>query len=95
MSALNTPIMGKKKEIISNTPNADEETISRNKRSVADDSVADGQWKGGASEAPVQEQDPADLFFFQRKQKRGGTIDVWWLYDDGGYKPTLRSISVF
>lgn len=24
------------------------------------------------------------LFHFQKKQKRGGTIDVWWLYDDGG-----------
>lgn len=24
------------------------------------------------------------MFQFRKKQKRGGTIDVWWLYDDGG-----------
>ncbi|CAH1173712.1 unnamed protein product [Phaedon cochleariae] len=26
----------------------------------------------------------SELFYFQRKQRKGGTIDVWWLYDDGG-----------
>lgn len=24
------------------------------------------------------------MFQFHKKQKRGGVIDVWWLYDDGG-----------
>lgn len=76
--------MGKKKEVISNTPNADEDTISRNKPSVADDSVVNDPWKLDVSEAPIQNEDPGELFFFQRKQKRGATIDVWWLYDDGG-----------
>lgn len=26
----------------------------------------------------------SQMFQFQKKQKKGGTIDVWWLYDDGG-----------
>lgn len=30
------------------------------------------------------------VFQFQKKQKRGGTIDVWWLYDDGGMYRTVR-----
>lgn len=25
-----------------------------------------------------------EMFPFQKKQKKHGTIDVWWLYDDGG-----------
>lgn len=27
---------------------------------------------------------PSDIFFFQKKIRKEGTIDVWWLYDDGG-----------
>ncbi|CAG9856533.1 unnamed protein product [Phyllotreta striolata] len=27
---------------------------------------------------------PSDMFYFQKKARKGGTIDVWWLYDDGG-----------
>lgn len=27
---------------------------------------------------------PAEIFYFQKKIRKGGTIDVWWLYDDGG-----------
>lgn len=38
-----------------------------------------------ASEAQVdQDQKPPEMLFFQKKQKHGGTIDVWWLFDDGG-----------
>jgi len=31
---------------------------------------------------------------FQRKQKKG-TIDVWWLYDDGGKFTTFKYIYFF
>jgi len=26
----------------------------------------------------------SQMFYFQKKQKGSNTIDVWWLYDDGG-----------
>lgn len=72
-----TPI-AKNKNTVNNSPNADDESLSKKKvRSVSDDALADGN-----TELPREIKE--SMLPFQKKQKRGGTIDVWWLYDDGG-----------
>lgn len=79
---LATPIMVKKKDtVVSNCPNAEEEVVNRPKRSV-EESINDGHSRADVSELPKEAL--SELFYFQKRQKRGTTIDVWWLYDDGG-----------
>lgn len=81
VSILATPTL-RKKEVISNTPNAtDEETNKQTKNSILD-SFNENQSRGDVSDVP--KENISQIFQFQRRQKRGGTIDVWWLYDDGG-----------
>ncbi|KAK9884761.1 hypothetical protein WA026_007609 [Henosepilachna vigintioctopunctata] len=62
-------------------PTANEDSYSKKKvpKSIA----------GSISEALAEEPEPqkskiSRIFQFRRRQRRGGTIDVWWLYDDGG-----------
>lgn len=65
------------KEVVSNSPNADDDVSNKkNKRSVTEeDRVTDED---------LPKEIVSQMFQFQKKQKRCGTIDVWWLYDDGG-----------
>ncbi|KAF2897247.1 hypothetical protein ILUMI_08928, partial [Ignelater luminosus] len=82
VSILATPTL-RKKEVISNTPNAaDEETNNKKTKNSVLGSLNENQSRGDASDVP--KESISQMFQFQRRQKRGGTIDVWWLYDDGG-----------
>ncbi|XP_057664509.1 bumetanide-sensitive sodium-(potassium)-chloride cotransporter isoform X1 [Diorhabda carinulata] len=60
------------KEIVSETPNPDKSTK-----------------KAKSVEESVEEQEGVKKtlstgLYFKKQQRKGGTIDVWWLYDDGG-----------
>ncbi|KAG5893046.1 hypothetical protein JTB14_014826 [Gonioctena quinquepunctata] len=66
------------REIVSETPNPD--VSSKKSKSIADsagETACDDQ-------LDRKEILPSEMFYFQRKIRRSGTIDVWWLYDDGG-----------
>lgn len=62
--------------------------VSRTKESVNTNPNPLGEVKTSIPHDPLLdnllEDVPKEAFQFQKKQKRGGTIDVWWLYDDGG-----------
>ncbi|CAH1106034.1 unnamed protein product [Psylliodes chrysocephalus] len=67
------------KDVISEMPNPDESTKkAKSLGDSAEDTICEEQIdiKG--------EILPSDIFFFQKKIRKEGTIDVWWLYDDGG-----------
>ncbi|XP_018578158.1 bumetanide-sensitive sodium-(potassium)-chloride cotransporter [Anoplophora glabripennis] len=64
------------KETINATPNPDESSVKKTKSNVG--SVGDDQLE------PKDLASQSEMFFFQKKQRRDGTVDVWWLYDDGG-----------
>ncbi|KAJ8938798.1 hypothetical protein NQ314_011334 [Rhamnusium bicolor] len=67
------------RDVISAAPNPDD---SIKKGKSIGESVGD---TGCEDQLELKEQiSQSRLFFFQKKQKREGTIDVWWLYDDGG-----------
>ncbi|XP_030752173.1 bumetanide-sensitive sodium-(potassium)-chloride cotransporter [Sitophilus oryzae] len=56
-----------------------DESLARKTKSVtesAPDFASDSQ--------AHQDPNTSEQLFFQKKHGRGGTIDVWWLYDDGG-----------
>lgn len=86
LSSPPTPNMNKSR--VSGSPNADdtdgtpehEEKMSK-KEKKRQDSNAD-LYKG-AGDVDLPKDVLNSLTRFQRKQKKG-TIDVWWLYDDGG-----------
>nr|CAI5860667.1 unnamed protein product [Callosobruchus analis] len=65
------------KEVVSIVPNADE-SIKKAK------SVTESMGDIGDDQIDNKDISPSEIFFFQKKQRRSGTIDVWWLYDDGG-----------
>lgn len=66
------------KEGICDTPNPDG-SVKKSK------SVAESFAETGFEEnINVKEISPNEIFYFQKKHRKGGTIDVWWLYDDGG-----------
>lgn len=69
ISAPATPV-SRTKEFVSTNPNP----LGEVKTSIPHDPLLDN----------LLEEVPKEAFQFQKKQKRGGTIDVWWLYDDGG-----------
>ncbi|XP_017777968.1 PREDICTED: solute carrier family 12 member 2 [Nicrophorus vespilloides] len=69
-----TPLSRSKDGAISSSPNAEEESLKKKKI------IYDGP--DATEELPKEIL--SQMFQFQKKQKRGGTIDVWWLYDDGG-----------
>ncbi|XP_019869994.2 bumetanide-sensitive sodium-(potassium)-chloride cotransporter [Aethina tumida] len=68
-----TPLT-KTKEVISTQPNAEDE-VKKAKSVTESETIFEEQSE------PLKDK---ITNFFQRKHKRGGTIDVWWLYDDGG-----------
>lgn len=59
-------------------PALNESVMKKAPKSISG-SVAEGLEEDETSKSKIQR-----LFQFRKKQKRGGTIDVWWLYDDGG-----------
>lgn len=69
-----TPVSRAKEPVVNNSPNA-EETLAKQKKKSATEEFP---------EAELPKEVVSQMFPFQKKQKRGGTIDVWWLYDDGG-----------
>lgn len=71
--------MLKKKEFVNNTPTGEDETTK--KKYSGAESLNENQSRGDNSENPEGNQ---NILHFPKRQKRGGTIDVWWLYDDGG-----------
>nr|XP_022904226.1 bumetanide-sensitive sodium-(potassium)-chloride cotransporter [Onthophagus taurus] len=72
-----TPRSRTKENTISTCPNPEEEDGLKKKNSVTDE--------GGDDEEESITKDKLERMFpFQKKQKKTGTIDVWWLYDDGG-----------
>ncbi|KAK5650631.1 hypothetical protein RI129_001660 [Pyrocoelia pectoralis] len=77
-SALNTPILSKK-EFVSTTPGANE--VEKDKPS-----------KQNHCDNQLEDTFICKEMQFQKRQKRGGTIDVWWLYDDGGLSLLLPYI---
>ncbi|CAH0552698.1 unnamed protein product [Brassicogethes aeneus] len=68
-----TPI-SRNKDAVSTKPGGDE-TVKKAK------SVTESETMFEEQNEPLKEK---ITHLFQRKNKRGGTIDVWWLYDDGG-----------
>lgn len=74
ISAPATPI-ARTKDFISTNPNPDEQPVTKLKSKIPSDTLLDSL---------LEEASMKDAFPFQKKQKRGATIDVWWLYDDGG-----------
>uniref|UniRef100_A0A6P7F146 Bumetanide-sensitive sodium-(Potassium)-chloride cotransporter n=1 Tax=Diabrotica virgifera virgifera TaxID=50390 RepID=A0A6P7F146_DIAVI len=65
------------KDMVSETPNPNESTKKTK-------SVTESIYAPDEDQLDVKEHLPSEIFYFQKKQKKGGTIDVWWLYDDGG-----------
>lgn len=70
-----TPVSRVKEPVVNNSPNAEEETLGKQKRKPLNEDFL---------ETEFPKEVISQMFPFQKKQKRGGTIDVWWLYDDGG-----------
>lgn len=73
LSAPATPIP-RTKDFVSSNPNPEEQPLGEIKVKIPSSDHFD----------TLLEDVPKEAFLFQKKQKRGGTIDVWWLYDDGG-----------
>jgi hypothetical protein len=77
ISVPNTPIT-RNREVVNVCPNVDDS--AKKPKSIG----------GSLSEIVVDDlfdmprERMSQMFQFQKKQKRGGYIDVWWLYDDGG-----------
>ncbi|RZC38431.1 bumetanide-sensitive sodium-(potassium)-chloride cotransporter, partial [Asbolus verrucosus] len=77
ISVPNTPI-SRNREVVNQCPNV--EDSAKKPKSIG----------GSLSEIIVEDfidmpkERVSQMFQFQKKQKRGGYIDVWWLYDDGG-----------
>lgn len=70
---------------------SDEKSITTNKDMVNETPNPEIPTKIAKSvEESIEEQKgvkkiiPSELLYFKNKQRKGGTIDVWWLYDDGG-----------
>ncbi|XP_031332730.1 bumetanide-sensitive sodium-(potassium)-chloride cotransporter [Photinus pyralis] len=76
LSVLATPVL-RKKERVSTTPAANEK---ENNKNYTEDSFGN-QSKDNTLETI---HNIGNGLQFQKRQKRGATIDVWWLYDDGG-----------
>lgn len=66
--------------ILNNMGNASPKSILRNKKKAIAMQFANLKTPGG-QEIPTDVM--SNMTIFDRKQ-HGGTIDVWWLYDDGG-----------
>lgn len=70
-----TPRSRTKENTVNTSPNPDEEGRKRKSQSYPEE-ITEGE------DIPKEIYDR--MFPFQKKQKKHGTIDVWWLYDDGG-----------
>lgn len=66
------------REGISDIPNPDESM--RKTKSLAESFAETGYDEN----QEIKDIAPDEIFYFQKKHRKGGTIDVWWLYDDGG-----------
>ncbi|XP_074030476.1 sodium chloride cotransporter 69 [Leptinotarsa decemlineata] len=64
------------RDAVSELPNP-EESLKKSK-SLAESLAT------GCDDLETKEIMPSEVFYFQKKPRRSGTIDVWWLYDDGG-----------
>lgn len=85
-----TPLPKIKEQVISTSPNPEDESFVNSKKKSR--SAADLDLN---TIDEISKQIPSQVHYFQRKQKRGGTIDVWWLYDDGGNFYTTKSVVVY
>lgn len=82
VSAPNTPTPRNKETIVNVSPTADTDSSSNKKQKKSNQgSKSDVYQSKNSSDFPKDVLN--QISFFQRKQKKG-TIDVWWLYDDGG-----------
>lgn len=63
--------------------NSDPSALEENTKKKINKSVA-GSISEALGEEVEQRSKISRIFQFRRRQRRGGTIDVWWLYDDGG-----------
>ena len=67
----------KTKDIISTKLNTEDKTsIKRNDNSTLINNSKENEM--------LSDIELDKIFSFNKKHRRGGTIDVWWLYDDGG-----------
>ncbi|XP_045467034.1 bumetanide-sensitive sodium-(potassium)-chloride cotransporter isoform X2 [Harmonia axyridis] len=73
-----TPIS--KRNQVNTDPTANEE-FSKKKMNK---SIAGSISETLGEETEQQRSKISRIFQFRKRQRRGGTIDVWWLYDDGG-----------
>lgn len=80
VSAPATPVASKKEEV-NISPSADDSPNNKKKKRSNHGSKSDLYNSKNSSDFPKDVMN--QVTFFQRKQKKG-TIDVWWLYDDGG-----------
>lgn len=82
LSAVATPRPARRDEhVVSSTPNADTDGHNQTKHPLGG-SMFDEHSKADIYRSARKSL--GDLFYFQKKAKRGAHIDVWWLYDDGG-----------
>ncbi|KAF5300126.1 hypothetical protein FQR65_LT09216 [Abscondita terminalis] len=79
ISVLTTPLP-KKKDYVSTTPGADDE--ERKKKYFINESITENHIVENGYD--YSKESSNHVMHFQKRQKRGSTIDVWWLYDDGG-----------
>lgn len=78
-SAPGTPIFRVNTETVHTSPNADEDQKAKSLASSIGGDIA----SPNLEENETAPQRISQYLLFQKKQRRG-TIDVWWLYDDGG-----------
>lgn len=77
-----TPTSNRLRNNVSVCPNPEDETVNISKTTETSKDSNKDEYKGpGGTELPKDIIN--NLCQFQRKQKKT-TIDVWWLYDDGG-----------
>lgn len=70
------------KQSVNPSPNADSDSVSTKKKKQSNQgSKSDVYQSKSSTDFPKDVMNQINQF--QRKQKKG-TIDVWWLYDDGG-----------
>lgn len=82
VSAPTTPVPRNKETVVNISPTAETESNTNKKKKQSNQgSKSDVYHSKNSSDYPKDILD--QITFFQKKQKKG-TIDVWWLYDDGG-----------
>lgn len=78
-----TPL-SRRADTVNVSPNAAEKDSNPNKKKQKSLTNAESTCDLFEDQNEPLKERITQLFHFQKKQKRGGTIDVWWLYDDGG-----------